>query len=220
MKRNAFPNGRYGPTTGLMSGRFPSIGSATSGHSRSSATAPAEARSSAPTPTPRTAASTAYTPIAPTSRQSRSERATTIDATAITAAKKLENAAATTALAARTSVRFGTAMNVVRIMPLRYSLVTVSADRIISTGTPKTATPIAALSGASEPGTVDRRSLHRGQPETQHRHRDRRPQRRPGGRQLDALGVQHRDRAHSGRRPVLHGVVGELHVGLLQRGLL
>ena len=43
-------------------------------------------------------------------------------------------------------------MNVVRIMPLRYSLVTVSADRIISTGTPKMATPIAAFSGASGPG--------------------------------------------------------------------
>ena len=43
-------------------------------------------------------------------------------------------------------------MNVVRIMPLRYSLVTVSAARIISTGTPNTATPIAAFSGAAAPG--------------------------------------------------------------------
>ena len=42
-------------------------------------------------------------------------------------------------------------MNVVRISPLLYSLVTVSDDRIISTGTPKTATPIAAFSGASGP---------------------------------------------------------------------
>ncbi len=48
-------------------------------------------------------------------------------------------------------------MKVVRIRPLRYSLVTVNADRIISTGTPKTATPMAAFSGSSGPGpyTVD-----------------------------------------------------------------
>ncbi len=69
MNVNAFANGRYGPTSEPMLGRFPSIGSATNGHSKSSATAPAEARSSAPTPTPRTAASTAYSAIAPTSRQ-------------------------------------------------------------------------------------------------------------------------------------------------------
>ena len=42
-------------------------------------------------------------------------------------------------------------MNVVRISPLRYSLVTVSEARIINTGTPKTATPIAAFSGGSPP---------------------------------------------------------------------
>ena len=40
-------------------------------------------------------------------------------------------------------------MNVVRIMPLRYSPVTVIAARTISTGTPNTATPIAAFSGGS-----------------------------------------------------------------------
>src|SRR6476661_6061995 len=58
-----------------------------------------------------------------------------------------EKADATTAFAARSNDRFGTAMNVVRISPLRYSLVTVSADRIISTGTPKTTAPVAARSG-------------------------------------------------------------------------
>ncbi len=60
-----------------------------------------------------------------------------------------ENAAATTAFAINTDVRFGVTMNVVRIIPLRYSPVTVIAARIISTGTPNTATPVAALSGGS-----------------------------------------------------------------------
>ena len=36
-----------------------------------------------------------------------------------------------------------------RISPLRYSSVTVIDARIISTGTPNTATPIAAFSGGS-----------------------------------------------------------------------
>jgi hypothetical protein len=40
-------------------------------------------------------------------------------------------------------------MNVVRIIPLRYSPVTVIDARIISTGTPKIATPIAAFCGGN-----------------------------------------------------------------------
>src|SRR6188472_415180 len=153
MKMNAFANGRYGPTCVPTLGRFANMGSTTNGHSSSSATAPAEARISAPTPTPSTEAIMAYSAIAPTRPHSwGSERATAIDAATITAAYAPENTAATTALATSTSVRFGTAMNVVRISPLRYSLVTVSDDRIIRTGTPKTATPIAAFSGSSGPG--------------------------------------------------------------------
>ena len=69
----------------------------------------------------------------------------------MTAAYTPENTAATTAFATSTRVRFGTAMNVVRISPLLYSLVTVSDARIISTGTPKMATPIAAFSGGRPP---------------------------------------------------------------------
>src|ERR1700682_2269168 len=79
-------------------------------------------------------------------------RATAIDAITITAPYAPENAAATTALATSTSVRLGVAMNVVRIVPLRYSPVTVIDARTISTGTPNTATPIAAFSGGSEAG--------------------------------------------------------------------
>ena len=44
------------------------MGSTTSGHSNSTATAPAECRSSAATPTPSTAVSAAYNVIAPTKR--------------------------------------------------------------------------------------------------------------------------------------------------------
>jgi hypothetical protein len=60
-----------------------------------------------------------------------------------------ENAAATMAFAANTRLRLGVAMNVVRIIPLRYSPVTVIAARTMSTGTPNTATPVAAFSGGS-----------------------------------------------------------------------
>ena len=67
----------------------------------------------------------------------------------VTAAHPPEKTAATTAFATSTSVRFGVAMNVVRIIPLRYSPVTVIEARIISTGTPNTATPMAAFSGGS-----------------------------------------------------------------------
>ena len=76
-------------------------------------------------------------------------RATTIAPSTIPAAHTPENRAATTAFAASTSVRFGVARNVVRTSPLRYSPVTVIDARIISTGTPNTATPIAAFSGGS-----------------------------------------------------------------------
>lgn len=40
-----------------------------------------------------------------------------------------------------TTLRFGSAWNVERITPNRYSLVTDSAARIISTSTPKPVTP-------------------------------------------------------------------------------
>src|SRR3569833_1631118 len=63
-----------------------------------------------------------------------------------------ETSAATTAFATSTSVRFGTAANVVRMRPLRYSLVTLSADEVIITGTPNTTTPIAAFSDGTAPG--------------------------------------------------------------------
>ncbi len=69
------------------------------------------------------------------------------------------------------------------------------------------------------PCAIGGRCLHRGQPQAQHCGRDRRPHRRPGGRQLDALGVQHPYSVHSGHRPVLHGVVGEFHIRLFQRDL-
>ena len=59
------------------------------------------------------------------------------------------DAAATTAFATSTNVLLGVAMNVVRIMLLRYSPVTVIAARTISTGTPNTATPVAAFSDGS-----------------------------------------------------------------------
>src|SRR4029077_17960352 len=66
-----------------------------------------------------------------------------------TAAYTAENSAAIIAFATNTKVRLEVAMNVVRIMPLRYSPVTVIAARTISTGTPNTATPVAAFSGGS-----------------------------------------------------------------------
>src|ERR1700741_218083 len=146
-----------------MFGRFPRIGSATSGHISSTATAPAECRSSAATATPSTAASAANSEIAPTRRQvprSTSDRfeptsggairrPTSTAAIVSAAAYTAENIAATTAFAINTKVRFGVAMNVVRIIPLRYSPVTVIAARIINTGTPNTATPVAAFSGGS-----------------------------------------------------------------------
>ena len=69
--------------------------------------------------------------------------------TTISAAYERRNTAATTAFATSTSVRFGVAMNVVRIIPLRYSPVTVIDASTISTGTPNTATPIAAFSAAA-----------------------------------------------------------------------
>ena len=77
-------------------------------------------------------------------------RPTTTAAIVSAAAYTAENIAATTAFAINTRVRFGVAMNVVRIIPLRYSPVTVIAARIISTGTPNTATPVAVLSGGSD----------------------------------------------------------------------
>ena len=51
-----------------------------------------------------------------------------------------EKAAATMAFAINTQVRLGVARNVVRISPVRYSPVTVIDARIMSTGTPNTAT--------------------------------------------------------------------------------
>src|SRR5262245_43038572 len=75
--------------------------------------------------------------------------ATTTATTVITAAYTAENSAAMVAFATNTRVRFGVAMNVVRIIPLRCSPVTVVAARTISTGTPNTATPVAAFSGGS-----------------------------------------------------------------------
>src|SRR6478752_7125216 len=50
------------------------------------------------------------------------------------------------------------------------------------------------------PGAVDGGGLDGGEPEAQHGHRDRRPQRRTGGGQLDTFGVQHRYRAHVAAR--------------------
>src|SRR4029453_16152907 len=105
-----------------------------------------------------TAVSTAYSAIAPISRQASPNdrfeptsggamrRATTTAAIVIAAAYTAEKSAATTAFATNTRVRFGVAMNVMRIMPPRYSPVTVIAASTISTGTPNTATPVAALS--------------------------------------------------------------------------
>ena len=58
-----------------------------------------------------------------------------------------ENNDTTMALATSTSVRFGVAMNVVRIIPLRYSAVIVMDASTINTGTPNTAAPSAARSG-------------------------------------------------------------------------
>src|ERR1700742_1767902 len=158
-----FANGRKGPTVEPISGRFPSIGSTSSGHSSSTATAPAECRSSAATPTPSTAVSAAYSVTAPMRRQVSGSMndscepasgvvttcAITTAAIVITAAYTAENSAAMVAFATSTDVRSGVAMNVVRIMPLRYSPVTVIAARTISTGTPNTTTPIAAFSGGS-----------------------------------------------------------------------
>src|ERR1700681_3396772 len=163
MNRNTFANGRYGPTSEPMPGRVPSTGSTSTGHSNSNATAPAECRSRAATPTPSTAARTANSAVAPTRRQvsgsakDRREpasggairRPTTTAAIVITAAYTPQTTAATIAFATNTKLRFGVAMNVVRIMPLRYSPVTVIAARIISTGTPNTAAPIAAFPGGS-----------------------------------------------------------------------
>src|SRR5215204_2460026 len=108
MNRNTFANGRYGPTSEPMLGRFPTTGSTSSGHSNSTATAPAECRNSAATPTPSTAVSTAYSAMAPTRRQvsgSTSDRCeatsggaincpTATAAIVITAAYTAENAAA------------------------------------------------------------------------------------------------------------------------------
>src|ERR1700759_2498788 len=158
-----FANGRKGPTVEPISGRLPSIGSTSSGHTSSPATTAAECRSSAATPTPSTAVSAAYRVIAPIRRQvpgSVNDRweptsggaircATTTATIVISAAYAAENPSATIAFATSTVVLSGVAMNVVRIMPLRYSLVTVIAARTISTGTPNTATPIAALSRPS-----------------------------------------------------------------------
>src|SRR4029453_18853840 len=75
--------------------------------------------------------------------------ATITAAIVITAAYTAENADGIIAFATNTRVRFGVAMNVVRIMPLRYSPVTVIAARTINTGTPNTATPVATFSGGS-----------------------------------------------------------------------
>src|ERR1700676_5737072 len=111
MNQNASANGRNGPTTEPMLGRFPSTGSTSSGHSNSNATAPAEGRSRAAPPTPSTAASTANSAIAPTRRQvsgsanDRREpasggairRPTTTAASVITGAYTPENTAATLA---------------------------------------------------------------------------------------------------------------------------
>src|SRR5258705_3053551 len=163
VNRNALPNGRYGPISEPMFGRFPRIGSAASGHINSTATAPAACRSSAATPTPSTAVSSPYRAVAPTVRQVSAAARAICDSTpttggaAIRAARTApttikavytpENRAVTTAFATNTRLRLGVAMNVVRIKPLRYSPVTVIAARTISTGTPNTATPRAAFSG-------------------------------------------------------------------------
>src|SRR5215213_2642894 len=163
MNRNMFANGRYGPTSEPMLGRLPTTGSTTNGHNSSTATAPAECRNSAATATPRTADSAANKAIAPTGRHVSGRPSDNCDAanggdislatrmtpTTIAAAYTAEKTDVTVAFASKTAVRLGVAMNVVRIIPLRYSPVTVIAARIISTGTPKTAAPVAAFSGGS-----------------------------------------------------------------------
>ena len=68
-------------------------------------------------------------------------------ATVVAAVTTAENDAATMAFAATTTARCGVAAKVDRMVPLRYSPVTVSADTTISSGTANTATPIAACCG-------------------------------------------------------------------------
>src|SRR5215211_3636789 len=163
MNKNMFANGRYGPISEPMLGRLPTTGSTTNGHNSSTATAPAECRNSVATATPSAADTAANNAIAPTGRHVSGRArdscvaanggdislSTRMTPTTIAAAYNVEKADVTAALASSTAVRLGVAMNVVRIIPLRYSPVTVIAARMISTGTPNTAAPVAAFSGAS-----------------------------------------------------------------------
>ena len=108
-------------------------------------------------------------------------------------------------------------MNVVRIIPVRYSSVTVIAARIISTGTAKMATPTAARSGGSASldsvaagWTAAIPRLSTAATTADH----------SGDRVVDSLMRSACSVTTALRRPVLHGVVGQLHVRLLQRRLL
>src|SRR5689334_5094900 len=117
---NMLANGNQGPVRGPELGMFPSRGSATSGHSSSTATAPAAKRTSAPTATPSTAASAAYNANPPATRQvaglaidscvpttgSATILATSTEASTMITAHTEENAAHTTAFAVSTCVRF------------------------------------------------------------------------------------------------------------------
>ena len=234
VNRNTFANGRYGPTSEPILGRFPSIGSTTSGHSSSTATAPAECRSSAATADPEHRGERRVqrdradqTPgVRVDKRQVRArqrrghQRATTTATIIITAAYTAENTAATMAFA-------------------------TSTKRAIRGGHERRADHAAAVFTRHRHRREDHQHRH-----AEHRHADRRPLRRQRRRTVcastpcsaarpmlstaTAAAVHSTDRVVDSLirsasvrrprsladRPVLGGLVGELHVGLLQRGPL